>query len=532
MTGSAFPRYAFCILGMHRSGTSALAGVLAQFGADVPAKMMKPTEDNPAGYFESTPVMQLNERILASAGTSWDDWSRIPEGWFKGPRASALKVEARSVLEAEFGASPLFVLKDPRICRLWPFWRDVLTDMGVTPLPVIMLRRAEEVAQSIARRDKLPPTVGRLVWLRHHVDAEEYTRGSARVVTSYDQLLNNWRAMLNEVEAMSGFTLPRRSLTTESEVEAFLKPELRRFIEGADVEEAGSGVMYGEAYDLFLAPAPSAKQRDRLNAITRSLDDFSALLHDLAAPVRMTSREAARLTRERAKLDADLAAMRAEREELTALIADKVALLDASLDVREMLTREHDEQITLIMAEKLAETEALQADWSARLDASQGARDEIARDRDDQVARVDGLLTEVQQLNALIAEKSALLDAALTARDEIARDRDDKAAEMARRFEIHAAELRAQGESTRLREAERDAARAAAMGHEETIRRLHADLGKLAESAARRETLLKQHNREEVLKERARILREIHHSHSWKLTRPLRWLGSLGRRRT
>jgi hypothetical protein len=490
MTGSAFPRYAFCILGMHRSGTSALAGVLAQFGADVPAKMMKPTEDNPAGYFESTPVMQLNERILASAGTSWDDWSRIPEGWFKGPRASALKVEARSVLEAEFGASPLFVLKDPRICRLWPFWRDVLTDMGVTPLPVIMLRRAEEVAQSIARRDKMPPTVGRLVWLRHHVDAEEYTRGSARVVTSYDQLLNNWRAMLNEVEAMSGFTLPRRSLTTESEVEAFLKPELRRFIEGADVEEAGSGVMYGEAYDLFLTPAPSAKQRDRLNAITRSLDDFSALLHDLAAPVRMTSREAARLTRERAKLDADLAAMRAEREELTALIADKVALLDASLDVREMLTREHDEQITLIMAEKLAETEALQADWSARLDASQGARDEIARDR------------------------------------------DDKAAEMARRYEIHAAELRAQGESTRLREAERDAARTAAMGHEVTIKRLHADLGKLAESAARRETLLKQHNREEVLKERARILREIHNSHSWKLTRPLRWLGSLGRRRT
>lgn len=493
MTGSAFPRYAFCILGMHRSGTSALAGVLKHFGADVPARMMKPTEDNPAGYFESTPVMQLNERILASAGTSWDDWSRIPEGWFKGPRASALKVEARAVLEAEFGASPLFVLKDPRICRLWPFWRDVLTDMGVTPLPIIMLRRAEEVAQSIARRDKLPPTVGRLVWLRHQVDAEEYTRGSARMVTSYDQLLGNWRTMLNEVEAMSGFALPRRSLTTEAEVEAFLKPELRRFSEATDAAEDGASAMYGEAYDLFLAQAPSAKQRDRLKEITRSLDDFAALLHDLAAPARVTAREAARLTRERAKLDLDLATLRAERDELTALVADKVALLDASHDVREMLTREHDEQITLILAEKLAETERLQAEL-----------------------------------------------------DEIARDRDEQAAEMARRQESHAAELQAQADSARLREAElsrlgadisrlhteRDAARAAASGHEKTIQRLHADLGKLAESAARRETLLKQRSRDELLKDRERLLRDIHNSRSWKLTRPLRWLGSLGRRRT
>lgn len=514
MTGSTYPRYAFCILGMHRSGTSALAGVLKHFGADVPSRMMKPTEDNPAGYFESTPVMQLNERILASAGTSWDDWSRIPEGWFKGPRAGALKAEARDVLEAEFGASPLFVLKDPRICRLWPFWRDVLTDMGVTPLPIIMLRRAEEVAQSLARRDKLPPTVGRLVWLRHQVDAEEYTRGSARVVTSYDQLLTNWRDMLHEVEAKSGFALPRRSLTTEAEVETFLKPEFRRFSESPEPAEEGLTGMYGEAYDLFLAPTPSAKQRDRLKAITRSLDDFAGLLHDLASPVRVTVRETARLSRERAKLDADLGALRAERDELTALVADKVALLDAALAVREMLTRENDELIAVMQAEKLAETETLQADWSTRLDIEKDAREEIARERDDLATRADGLVTEVEHLNALIMEKTALLDDVLSARDEIARERDEQA-------------RRADGLVS-----ERDAAKAAASGHEEKIQRLHADLGKLAESAARRETLLKQRNREEVLKERERILRDIHNSHSWKLTRPLRWLGTLGRSRT
>jgi hypothetical protein len=46
-------RYAAVVLGMHRSGTSALAGVLARLGCDLPTQMMPANEFNPKGFYES-----------------------------------------------------------------------------------------------------------------------------------------------------------------------------------------------------------------------------------------------------------------------------------------------------------------------------------------------------------------------------------------------------------------------------------------------------------------------------------------------
>lgn len=62
------PRIALIVLGMHRSGTSALAGVLAQMGCDLPQDLMPSTAFNPRGHFESLQVYHLNDAILASGG--------------------------------------------------------------------------------------------------------------------------------------------------------------------------------------------------------------------------------------------------------------------------------------------------------------------------------------------------------------------------------------------------------------------------------------------------------------------------------
>ena len=52
-----------CVLGMHRSGTSALTGVVEQLGAFLgpPAHLMAPRADNPAGFFEHQPLTDLND---------------------------------------------------------------------------------------------------------------------------------------------------------------------------------------------------------------------------------------------------------------------------------------------------------------------------------------------------------------------------------------------------------------------------------------------------------------------------------------
>lgn len=158
----AAKRDAVVVLGMHRSGTSALAGVLNLLGCDAPANQMKPTVDNEKGYFESTSVLTLHNDLLSSAGSSWDDWLPINPGWFKSNRVEEFHDRALELVKGEFGDSRLFVLKDPRICRLVPFWEDVLKESGAAPRYVLTHRNPLEVAASLAKRDGMNTGTGML----------------------------------------------------------------------------------------------------------------------------------------------------------------------------------------------------------------------------------------------------------------------------------------------------------------------------------------------------------------------------------
>ena len=74
-------RTAILVSGMHRSGTSALTRVLNILGCDLPKTLTKPKSDNVAGFWESRAITDLNDEILASAGSSWDDWLPFDQSW-------------------------------------------------------------------------------------------------------------------------------------------------------------------------------------------------------------------------------------------------------------------------------------------------------------------------------------------------------------------------------------------------------------------------------------------------------------------
>ena len=71
-------KIALVVLGMHRSGTSSVAGALAMLGAAAPRTLMAPGEDNPRGFWESQVLMGVNDRLLAAGGSNWRDWRRFP----------------------------------------------------------------------------------------------------------------------------------------------------------------------------------------------------------------------------------------------------------------------------------------------------------------------------------------------------------------------------------------------------------------------------------------------------------------------
>jgi len=61
------------VLGMHRSGTSALAGAAHRLGVAVGSDILEAQDDNVRGYYEQRAILDLHERLLAAWSTSWDD---------------------------------------------------------------------------------------------------------------------------------------------------------------------------------------------------------------------------------------------------------------------------------------------------------------------------------------------------------------------------------------------------------------------------------------------------------------------------
>lgn len=222
-------RTAIIVLGMHRSGTSATAGLLSKMGCDLPKDLMTAAEMNEKGFFESNKVMALNDAILKSANMTWSDLKSFPNTWHTSPKVHEFAQQAKSILLEEFGTSHLFVLKDPRHCRLVPFWEDVLADQGVKPKYLCIHRNPVEVAASLMRRHAYEPVCGQFLWLRHVLDSEISTRGKERIFVSYDQVLSDWRGLMGHLSTDLNLVFPLPIQIAALSIENFVSQDLKNF---------------------------------------------------------------------------------------------------------------------------------------------------------------------------------------------------------------------------------------------------------------------------------------------------------------
>ena len=155
------------VLGMHRSGTTAVTRVVNLLGADLgPADDLLTQVDNPAGHWESKALVACNDRILGAFGRSWDFPPWLAAGWEHGRRADALVPELADTFRRVFGRGP-WVWKDPRTCLTLPLWRRVL---GAGACVVLVGRDPAAVVTSIHRRDGIPRVYAAGLW-QHYVRA-------------------------------------------------------------------------------------------------------------------------------------------------------------------------------------------------------------------------------------------------------------------------------------------------------------------------------------------------------------------------
>src|ERR1700733_3854354 len=187
---AAVGRKCFLVLGMHRSGTSALTRVLNLLGTELPKHLLAANLNNEAGYGEPERLVAVHDAMLAEAGSHWDDWRAFDPGTLGVERLAHYKAEIARLIEEEYGDAPMFVIKDPRICRFAGLYEEVLRALDITPFYLLQLRNPFAVIKSLESRDGMTSSFAGLVWLRNSLDAEEATRGKPRVFLSYERLID------------------------------------------------------------------------------------------------------------------------------------------------------------------------------------------------------------------------------------------------------------------------------------------------------------------------------------------------------
>lgn len=393
-------RQAIVVLGMHRSGTSAFSGVLSLLGCDGPGHPMAASAANPKGFFESQEIYNLHGKIFTSADSSWSDWRPLNETWFNSAHAKQYQQRAIDTLTQEFADSRLFVFKDPRVCRLVPFWLDTLKAMGSNPLFLHIHRNPLDVVSSLMKHHDLTTDHCLLLWLRHVLDAERFTRGMPRHFVSYARFLDNWARDSARLQEGLGISLPRQSNRVTAEVNEFLEGALRHFdtppekvledsnmsewirssyaimerwaIDGESPEDYAALDRTRHAFDQA-APAMSmiASNRDstrlKLRQIETAGSDLRKQVTDLESLVSTEKANAAAARAEAEALSDTLAKARMEHDAHIAAL--EVEISDTKEVAQSQRTAANDlrdalEQQQLLLRERIAERDSIEVNLS------------------------------------------------------------------------------------------------------------------------------------------------------------------------
>jgi hypothetical protein len=193
LASQALPERLLLLLGMHRSGTSALAGLLQSQGFQAPLDVPPADANNPSGYWEPQRIVACHTALMEQLRTSWDD-PLLVEDAFAGDRLPPALEKLEQALAQAFppaglASGAVALVKDPRQCRLQPLWNALLDAHQIEAAAVLIVREPLAVVRSLQRRDHLPVNRALLLWLQYTLEAERHTRQLPRLLLSYRQLL-------------------------------------------------------------------------------------------------------------------------------------------------------------------------------------------------------------------------------------------------------------------------------------------------------------------------------------------------------
>ncbi|WP_146592014.1 sulfotransferase [Puniceibacterium confluentis] len=221
------------ILGMHRSGTSCLAGSLQEAGLNLGRVDLK-RRTNLKGNRENAQIMELNNAVLEANGAAWDSPPAAPCLW--SPEHAA----QRDSLIADHPASRAWQrawgFKDPRTLLVLEGWLEALPGAR----RVGTFRHPLRVARSLQERNGFDIDRGLALWMDYNRRLLRATAGDEMPLICFDWPPEQYDAALRALVAQLGLRVPAAGFS-------FFETALRRNVDdlGADLP-AGVQAVYQE----------------------------------------------------------------------------------------------------------------------------------------------------------------------------------------------------------------------------------------------------------------------------------------------
>ena len=149
------------VTGMHRSGTSCIAGLLLRCGFSLGTKqpvINSPCPENSKGHAENAYAVKLNDMILTHAGGNW----------MQPPHESKIREAARGyedqfhIFRDSFDGD---IFKDPRTTLTISSWIEHCPELRAV---VYVFRNPLAVALSLNRRNGFPLAQGLALWFAYN----------------------------------------------------------------------------------------------------------------------------------------------------------------------------------------------------------------------------------------------------------------------------------------------------------------------------------------------------------------------------
>lgn len=213
------------VLGMHRSGTSTITGLIRKMGAytsDI-ENAMPADERNPMGYWERMDLYRLNESLLRELGGSWCKLSNVDLGKIDEDALGKYRERFSKILN-ELNEHKFWVLKDPRMCILFPLIEDLLEN----PVVVYIYRDPIEVAASLKKRNGFPEKAGFALWELYNLHALNASKGQRKIILSYANLVESRVSVAGELHRLLSECTENVKWLSEVQVEEVIDRGLYR----------------------------------------------------------------------------------------------------------------------------------------------------------------------------------------------------------------------------------------------------------------------------------------------------------------